>query len=92
MFHPFFQTRLVYQVLEHIHNQRQELMNELVSYSQDPVRRARRLRMLSNLSEYEQNFLEKIRNFETNNNHDLNDSLLLAKIKAEVDHVVDREA
>jgi hypothetical protein len=88
---PFYKTRLVYQILTHINVQREELLGELVAYSQDPVRMKRRLRMLTNLSQYEQMFLEKIQNFETDDNNDLNQELL-GKIKTEVDYVVDRDA
>jgi len=45
---------------------RTELLQDLVAYTTDPVRYARRIRMLIQLSQYEHELISKIDNFESN--------------------------
>ena len=44
---------------------RTELLQDLVAYTTDPVRYARRIRMLTQLSQYEHELIAKIDNFES---------------------------
>jgi len=91
MLHPFYKTRLVYQLLTYINLRREELVGELVAYTKDPVRNLRRMRMLTQLAQYEYQTLIKIKNFETNSESDIDDELL-AELKLEVDALINRDA
>lgn len=96
MINNFYKTRLIYKVLDIISIERDTLKRDLVAYSNDPVRYARRLRMLTNLAEYEFNLLTKIRNFETEDPADLlgtpNELDALHFITAEIRAIVDTNA
>jgi hypothetical protein len=96
MINNFYKTRLVYKVLDLINTERDILKRDLVAYSNDPVRYARRFRMLTNLAEYEFNLLTKIRNFESDDPSDLlgnPDELdALHFITAEIQAIVDTNA
>ena len=90
MINPFYKTRLIYQISQYIATQRLGLLEDLVAYSKDPVRYQRRIRMLVQLSEYEQQTLKKIINFETNDEHDIGNYEGLEQLKYEVDILVNR--
>jgi len=92
MIHPFYRTRLVYEVCSYIAQQRQEVLRELVAYTQDPVRHRRRMRMLQQLANYEQITLEKIQNFETNDQADLAHVDVIETLKQEVNSIVHKSA
>jgi len=72
--HPFYKVKLIYQVSNYISEKRTQLLGDLVSYTNDPIRSTRRLRMIINLSEYETAVLKKIRDFETVDKNDFSDS------------------
>ncbi len=65
MIHNFYKTKLVFQVLKYIQQHRQDQLNGLVAHSNNPMDSAWRMRILSNLAQYEYQFLEKMRNFES---------------------------
>jgi hypothetical protein len=91
MINNFYKTKTVYQVLELINAERESLKSDLVAYSNDPVRFMRRFRMLINLAEYELNILQKIRNFETDDELDLHREIV-GLVEHEIRCIVDRDA
>jgi len=86
--HPFFKTRLAYQVIDYIIEKRIALAGDLVSYSNDPVRFKRRFRMLINLAEYESMILTKIRDFDTDLIDDLKHNDVLGQIKLDIESII----
>lgn len=71
LFHPFIKSKLIYDIVTHMHEERKKLLEDLVAYTNDPVRYKRRMRMLIQLSQYEQQILTKLNNFDmsdTDNN------------------------
>ena len=96
MINNFYKTRLVYKALDLISAARHTMKRDLVAYSNDPVRFARRLRMLTNLAEYEFNLLTKIRNFESDDPTDLlkvdSEPDALNFISAEIQAIIDTNA
>ena len=92
MIHPFYRTRLVYEICSYMAQHREQLLKELVAYTDDPVRYRRRMRMLQQLAAYEQSTLEKIQNFETNDQTDLGHPDVIGTLKQEVDSIVHRSA
>lgn len=82
--HNFHKTRLVYQVLTLISQARHKLLEDLVAYSNDPVRFMRRLRILQNLAQYESQFLTSMRHFESDNAEDFD---IMGTISLEIDAV-----
>jgi len=91
MINVFYRTRLIFKISTYIQKNRSKLLEDLVAYTKDPVRYKRRLRMLIQLAEYEQNILKKIRDFETHNVDDLNQSVL-GDLIVEVDSIVDKSS
>jgi hypothetical protein len=71
----FYKTRLIYKSLTLITEKRTELLQDLVAYTTDPVRYARRIRMLTQLSQYEQELIPKIDNFESQDTVDFDNAL-----------------
>jgi hypothetical protein len=92
MVNSFYKTRLIYQISQYIADHRQTLLEDLVAYSKDPVRYSRRIRMLTQLAEYEQQILKKINNFETNDEEDISKHHALTQLKLEVDVLVNRNS
>ena len=89
--HPFAKTKLIYDIVNVIAVKRHELVEDLVAYTNDPVRYQRRLRMLLNLAEYEQQILTKIHRFVTDHpEEDLVD--MLHVIGSEAMQVTRRDA
>lgn len=86
----FYKTKAAYQILDIISNERESLKSELVAYSNDPVRYARRFRMLTQLAQYELNILTKLNNFQTFDHTDLSSSMY--SINEEIKSIVDRDA
>jgi hypothetical protein len=62
--HPLIKSKLIYEVVAFIGERRKLLLNDLIAYAKDPVRYKRRMRMLIQLSQYEQQILTKLDNFE----------------------------
>jgi len=91
MINVFYRTRLIFKISTYIQKNRSKLLEDLVAYTKDSVRYKRRLRMLIQLAEYEQNILKKIRDFETHNVDDLNQSVL-GDLIVEVDSIVDKSS
>jgi ABC-type uncharacterized transport system auxiliary subunit len=54
---------------------RTELLQDLVAYTNDSVRYLRRIRMLTQLSQYEYELISKIDNFESQDNSDFDYAL-----------------
>lgn len=76
------------QFLDEVKKHREQLLNELVDKATDPVIRMRRFRMLSQLSQYESQIINKIAEVETDN---INDLLGLDFI-LEISTVINRDA
>lgn len=68
----FYKIKVINQLLEYNHQVRNKLLEELVTNATDTVIFKRRLRMLCHVNSYENQLLEKIQNFETNDIEDLN--------------------
>lgn len=91
MINPFYRTRLIYKISVYISNARNTLLEDLVAYTNDPVRLKRRIRMLIQLSDYEQNTLIKIRDFDTDNIEDMGQDIL-GRLQQEVDSITNRDS
>lgn len=92
MISPFYKTRLAFKISTYIQQARVSLLEDLVAYTNDPVRYKRRLRMLIQLAEYECNTLKKIRDFETDDISDINGLETIELFNREVDAIVNRSA
>ncbi len=79
------QATLILNTCNYITIARDILLGALVSYTEDPVRYARRVRMLCQLSAYEVQIIEKINKFQTDDLTDLD--LALNEIKHEIDQI-----
>jgi hypothetical protein len=75
-----FRLELTYSFLCSSANIKQQLLDELIIYATDPVLRMRRMRMISQLCDYESQMLQKIQNFSTNNIEDLQPSIFLHEL------------
>jgi hypothetical protein len=62
--HPLARSVVVYDTVTLIAEKRQLLLNDLVAYTNDPVRYKRRMRMLIQLSSYEEQILTKLNKFD----------------------------
>lgn len=76
---------------------REILLDELKTYGCDPVRRMRRIRMLSQLAYYESETIKKINDFESDDIDDWlsqssDDWLGFQILIDEIDNVIDRSA
>lgn len=65
MVHNFYRTKLVFEVLLYIYQKKQDILKDLVATPNDSALHLRRLRVLTNLAHYEQQFLNKVSEFET---------------------------
>lgn len=92
MIHPFYRTRLIYEICSYIAQHRESVLKELVAYTDDPVRYRRRMRMLKHLADYEKTTLEKIQNFETQEQSDLDHADVIGQLRQEVDSITHRSA
>lgn len=61
----FFRLHMLTQFLDEVKQHREQLLHELINRATDPVIRMRRFRMLSQLSQYESQIINKIANIET---------------------------
>lgn len=67
----FYKIKILREFLEETAKARQALLNELITNATDPVIVNRRYRMLRHLALYENQIIEKIQNFETNDVSDI---------------------
>jgi hypothetical protein len=67
----FYKIKLINRLLDHTHQVRSQLLNELATNATDPVVFNRRLRMLRHVNSYESQLVQKIQNFDTDNVDDL---------------------
>lgn len=67
----FYKIKLINQLLNYNHQVRSQLLEELVTNATDPIVFKRRLRMLRHVNSYENQLLQKIEDFETNDIEDL---------------------
>lgn len=84
----FFKIKLIKKLLQQTIHDRNQLLEELITEATDPVIVKRRIRMLKHLNLYENQLLEKIQNFETDDLNDLADFDPNITIK----HIVHRSA
>lgn len=84
----FYKLKLIHKFLSESAKLRQQLLDELIIYATDPVRHPRRIRMLSQLSDYESQILKKIESFEP----DVVEDLDLGILKKEMYEVCHRSA
>ena len=82
-------SKLICTVLDYIQTKRKELLGDLLAYSKDTVRYQRRIRMLINLAEYEQQILLKIRDFETDDVNEILDLTNEGIIIQEINSITD---
>ena len=69
----FYKVKLIKKILKQTERTRSRLLEELVTDATDPTIYKRRLRTLRHLNLYENQLLEKIQHFQTDNVHDLVD-------------------
>lgn len=86
MSHPFYRTKLIYEISQAITKRRLDLLSDLVAYTQDAVRYNRRMRMLIQLSSYEHQILSKIKDEEISKS-EIEDLLML--VNQEIDIISD---
>jgi len=67
----FYKIKILKEFLAETANARQTLLDELIANATDPVIVKRRYRMLRHLALYENQIIEKIQNFETNDVTDI---------------------
>lgn len=84
----FFKIKLIKKLLQQTIHDRNQLLQELINDATDPIIVKRRIRMIKHLNLYENQLLEKIQNFQTN---DLND-LINFDPNATIKHIVHRSA
>lgn len=84
--HSFYKTRLIFNTCNYIATKRQTLLQDLVAYTNDPVRYMRRVRLLVQLSQYESDIVTKIDSFDTDDKSDLGRDVL-EQIMLEVDTI-----
>ena len=85
----FYKSKLMFDTVTLIAHERQPVLRDLIAYSNDPVRYARRFRTLAQLSQYEHDIIIKIQNFETNDPADLS---AMSRIKDEILSIVNSAA
>jgi hypothetical protein len=86
----FHKIKLIIELLNYCGAVKQKLLDELIIYATDETLLKRRVRMLSQLSQYEAQLLEKIHAFDTDNVKELNDAW--GMIKNEISDVSHRSA
>jgi hypothetical protein len=78
----FYKIKLIKKVTAFVGEQRQILLNELITNATDPTIFNRRCQMLQQLNLYENQLVTKIYNFETNNVDDLQQNYLFDGINS----------
>jgi hypothetical protein len=84
----FYKIVLLNSFLQQTSRARTRLLNEIAVNATDPVLYQRRFRMLGHVSQYENQIIKKIQDFETN---DVND-LTLAKLGLGLEDILNRNA
>lgn len=81
----FTKTKLIFDICNYIATKRNRLLEDLVAYSNDPVRFNRRIRLLKHLAYYEHSIIQKIEYFNTNSDSDIYSLETLEEFKQEID-------
>lgn len=81
----FTKTKLIFDICNYIATKRNRLLEDLVAYSNDPVRFNRRIRLLKHLAYYEHSIIQKIEYFNTNSDSDIYSLETLEEFKREID-------
>jgi hypothetical protein len=89
MYNTFLKLLTLNTFLQNVADHRTNLLIELKDYGCDPVRRLRRIRMLSQLSQYEADVIKKIDSFETD---DPKEWLDFSALINTINHITDRSA
>lgn len=84
----FYKIKIIKKLLTKTNRARTQLLDELVVNASDPTIVQRRIRMLKHLNLYENQLIDKIQNFETNEVSDLN----LVYIEYYIDLIINRSA
>jgi hypothetical protein len=79
----FAKTKLIFDICNYITIKRNRLLEDLVAYSNDPVRFNRRIRLLKHLAYYEHSIIQKIEYFNTNSDSDILETF--EEFKQEID-------
>jgi hypothetical protein len=87
--HIFYKNCLLQWLEDTVHQERLKLLDELISYSTDPVRHHRRYRMLQQLNQLHAQLIDKVHQFDTD---DVNDYLDTSILNADIAAVVSRNA
>lgn len=67
----FYKIKLIKKIIKQIDQAREQLFNDLVTNATDPTIFKRRLRMLKHLNLYENQLVEKVQQFQTDDVNDL---------------------
>lgn len=86
----FHKIKLIIDLLNQCAKVKQQLLDELVIYATDEILVKRRVRILSQLAQYESQLLKKIYNVSLDNIAELNSTWHIIKI--EIDNVCNRSA
>lgn len=84
----FYKLEFIYKFLNAVQQQKQNLFDELVVYACDPILYRRRVRMLSQLAEFESQILQKIQKLETDDPADLD----LMRVRDELSSICNRSS
>lgn len=84
----FYKIKIIKKLLTKTNRARTQLLDELIVNASDPTIVQRRIRMLKHLNLYENQLIDKIQNFETNEVSDLN----LIHIEDYIDLITNRSA
>ncbi len=84
----FYKIKLIKNLLEYSQRVRNQLLDELVTNATDPVVYSRRLRMLRHVNLYENQLIQKIQNFDT----DDVDDFAQVNLKRELNRITHRSA
>lgn len=89
MYDTFLKLSTLETFLDNVAKHRNELLKELKDYGCDPVKRMRRIRMLSQLAQYESDIIKKIDSFESD---DPKEWLDVDMLLITIDHITNRSA
>jgi hypothetical protein len=89
MYNTFLKLLTLNTFLQNVADHRAKLLIELKDYGCDPVRRMRRIRMLTHLAQYEADTIKKIDSFETD---DPKEWLDFSALIETIDHITNRSA
>lgn len=84
----FYKIKIIKKLLTKTNRARTQLLDELIVNASDPIIVQRRIRMLKHLNLYENQLIDKIQNFKTNEVSDLN----FIYIEHYVDLIINRSA